>query len=1048
MVEYPLPNPLLLTNGTPVTSRSQWFDTRRPELLELFTREMYGRSPNRPARMTFQVVDDTPGALGGLATRRQIALWLTGKTNGPKIDLLLYLPAKAKGPVPLFLGINFWGNHAIHPDPAIHLASTWMESNRNPWVDLSGVTNGLATDACRGINRSQWPVEKILAEGYGLATFYRGDITPDHAHDLTNGVHQLYPELQGRGDNFGTIAGWAWGLSRAMDYLETDPAVAPGLVVALGWSRLGKAALWAGATDERFAGIISIQSGAGGAALSKRLVGEDVKQLNTRFPHWFCRNFSRYNEKEADLPFDQHEVISLIAPRPLYVASAEQDKWADPEGEFLALRAASPVYELLGGTGLPATAWPATNQPVKGQLSYHIRGGVHDVTAYDWDQFLAFAREQLPIRKPTLFLIGDSTVKNGAGRGDGGQWGWGQLLGQYFDPAKIRVVNRALGGRSSRTFLTEGLWARVRDELQPGDFVLMQFGHNDNGELFKGDRPRASLKGNGPETRSGTLEKTGKEETVHTYGWYLRQYIADTKARQATPIVLSLVPRNIWRDEKIGRAAEDFGKWAAEAAREAGVDFVDLNSLVADRYEKDGMTNVQQQYFDAKDHTHTLRAGARANAECVVQGLRQLTANPLRNLLLPSAPTITPTRSDTPTPPAAGWRFDFGTGRPMAGWQAVTPQTLYTPERGWGLEPGPRTEAIERETSAAPKCDFLSGSQPFAFSVAVPEGNYEVTVTWGDPAGTSTNTLKAESRRLLLERLVTAPAQQIRQSYPVNVRRPEFGANHRVRLKDREHAYLHWDDRLTLEFNGSRPCVAAVEILPATNLITVYLAGDSTVTDQPFEPWNSWGQMLPRFFTSAVAVANHAESGESIRSSLGARRFDKIFSTIKPGDYLFFQFGHNDMKDRATNALAVYRENLKRLVGETRRHGAIPVLITSMERKAGAQRDTLASYPQTVRDVAAEEKAALIDLHAVSKQLYRALGSHLDLAFQDGTHHNAYGSYLLAQAVAWGVVQARLDLARHVVAEAAAFRADQPLPPAQFNVPPSPAMDRTKPDGN
>jgi lysophospholipase L1-like esterase len=240
----------------------------------------------------------------------------------------------------------------------------------------------------------------------------------------------------------------------------------------------------------------------------------------------------------------------------------------------------------------------------------------------------AEAAPQKPAQ-PTLFLIGDSTVKNGRGDGAGGLWGWGDVLAPRFDAAKIRVENRALGGRSSRTFLTEGLWEKVLASMKPGDFVLMQFGHNDGGELFNGTRPRASLKGNGDDTKEGVVEQTGKTETVHSYGWYLRRYIADAKAKGATPIVLSQIPRNMWRDGKVNRASNDYGKWAAEAAKQGSALFIDLNEIVAKCYEELGAEKVGAELFTAADHTHTTRAGAMLNAACVVEGIRSLKDCPL-----------------------------------------------------------------------------------------------------------------------------------------------------------------------------------------------------------------------------------------------------------------------------------------------------------------------------------------------------------------------------------------------------------------------------------
>jgi lysophospholipase L1-like esterase len=250
-----------------------------------------------------------------------------------------------------------------------------------------------------------------------------------------------------------------------------------------------------------------------------------------------------------------------------------------------------------------------------------------------------------------------------------------------------------------------------------------------------------------------------------------------------------------------------------------------------------------------------------------------------------------------------------------------------------------------------------------------------------------------------------------------------------------------------LEFDGTNPTLRTLEIVP-TNVPTVFIAGDSTVCDQPSEPWNSWGQMLPRFFKPEVAVANYAESGESIKSSLGAHRFDKIFSLMKPGDYLFIQFGHNDMKDKATNALAVYRSNLEKVVALTRELGGTPVLVTSMERKAGVNQDTLAGYPQTVRDVAQAEQCALVDLNAMSRSFYRALGPDLDKAFVDGTHHDNYGSYELARCVVKGIKQAGLPLARSIVGDLGDFDPAHPDSVAAFDLPSSANVSAEKPLGN
>ena len=384
----PLPGLLTSDEGYTIESAAQWEQIRRPEILELFRDQVYGRVPDAGLKIHYRVVFEDRESLGGTAIQKEVEMKVCGLRDTLLIPMLIFLPRQSL-PAPMFLGLNFNGNHTVFPDPRISVTKSWVRNNQE-----AGVGDNRAADDSRGTASSRWPVELILSRGYGVATIYYGDIDPDFDDGFLNGVHGLTdPDASGRtSSSWGSIAAWAWGLSRAMDYFEQDADIDPDRVAVMGHSRLGKTSLWAGALDQRFALVISNDSGCGGAALSRRPFGERVININTVFPHWFASAFHAYNGNEGALPVDQHMLLALVAPRPLYVASAQGDAWADPRGEYLSLFYASRAYSLYDPKIIISDRMPAVDQPVSsGNLGYHMRSGGHDVTRYDWEQFLDFA---------------------------------------------------------------------------------------------------------------------------------------------------------------------------------------------------------------------------------------------------------------------------------------------------------------------------------------------------------------------------------------------------------------------------------------------------------------------------------------------------------------------------------------------------------------------------------------------------------------------------------------------------------------------------------
>jgi hypothetical protein len=394
VAEYTLPDPLIALDGSRIKTSDEWESVRRPEIMELFERHMYGKRPELPGKVSYQVKSVENSVFGGKAIRKQVSIRLKNVGPGFTLNVLIYLPANAREPVPAFLGYNFGGNQSVQGDSKIFMSNTWMRSGR-----AEGYTNNRANEKSRGLSAKRWPVEMILDRGYGVVTLYYGDVEPDHKEGWKDGVRaHINKDEDGNTlevEAWSAISAWAWGLSRVLDYLETDDAVDATKMAVMGHSRLGKTSLWAGASDERFALTISNDSGCGGAALSRRAFGETVERINTNFPHWFNKRFKTYNSNESALPLDQHMLISLMAPRPVYIASAQKDLWADPNGEFLSGKHASPVYELFGLRGIDAKKQPDIHHPVGSYVGYHIRAGGHDVTDYDWIGYMNFADKHL-----------------------------------------------------------------------------------------------------------------------------------------------------------------------------------------------------------------------------------------------------------------------------------------------------------------------------------------------------------------------------------------------------------------------------------------------------------------------------------------------------------------------------------------------------------------------------------------------------------------------------------------------------------------------------
>jgi hypothetical protein len=384
-----LPDPLMMFDGVPVTTRKQWRNERRPELISLFQHYMYGVPPASPGNLSYTIDHIDSLKLGGKATLKLVTLRF-GRPGTPPVSLMLMAPNKSKGPSPVYIGLNFTGNHTTADFPEIPLTEAWVN---NRWLD-----GDRASDEQRGIRSSAWPYEMMIDRGYAVATIYAGEISPDYDGGFTEGVHRAYfSEGQTRPapHEWGVIAAWAWGIQRAVDYLVQDNDVDSDGIIAIGHSRLGKAAMLAGALDERIAVIIPSQAGCGGTSPNRFNVGESVERINNSFPHWFNDNFKEFGTRTEQLPFDQHCLIALAAPRPVLLTNATEDQWADPVGQFNMLVAATPVYELHDVQGIETTVFPEENNLISSRLGYFIRPGKHSMSETEWKVWMDFCDKHL-----------------------------------------------------------------------------------------------------------------------------------------------------------------------------------------------------------------------------------------------------------------------------------------------------------------------------------------------------------------------------------------------------------------------------------------------------------------------------------------------------------------------------------------------------------------------------------------------------------------------------------------------------------------------------
>ena len=589
----------------------------------------------------------------------------------------------------------------------------------------------------------------------------------------------------------------------------------------------------------------------------------------------------------------------------------------------------------------------------------------------DFAILLALTSPAPALSAAKIFIASDSTAQDYA-PDKYPQAGWGTMLRCALDD-QVTVENRAMGGRSTRSFINEGRLDEIARDIRPGDTLLIQFGHND-----------------------ANTQKPERYTSVPDYKVLLRRYIDTATKAGARAVLLTPVTRRNWSNGRISPSFPAYSDAARDVARETGTPLIDLDTLSGHWVEQTG-EQASRRYF-LPDDTHFTELGARRIADIVANGIARLDlpvsahVKPDRPALRIEAPLGGGSCDVPPAVPARTYRF---AGKPGSGEIAVSPGQVFA--GGYGFEPG----------------------DPQRFSVALPEGEYRVTVTFGGARVPANTVIEAESRRLMMPRIHGEPRELLTRSFVVNVRSPALRpppenapGGTAVRLWPDERGSPNWDDRLTLTWRGAAPEIVSLSIAP-THVPTLFVFGDSTVADQERAPYRSWGQVLPAMVRPDFAVANYAKPGETLKSFFAELRLDKALATMQPGDVGLIQFGHNDQKmqwpQTYAAAATTFRAWLRTYIAEVRMHGGTPVLVTPPERRnftpAGTIRPTLADYAQAMRAVAEEEKVQLIDLNGASIRIYEALGpSRAPAAFADGgrdaTHHDDYGAWLMAWAVA------------------------------------------------